>query len=76
MMIIPALLLLLCSVFAFAACGGGGESNNAGGGSKGNTHTVYCYKSEDGSAAQEIKVGSEKGNTIAPAKKAHYKFLG
>ena len=68
-----ALLLLAACAFVLAACGGGG--NDVGGDSGGTTYTVYCFKSEEG-AAEEIKVGAEKGNTLAPAKKAYYKFLG
>ena len=68
-----ALLLLVACTLLFAACGGGGDE--PGGDEGGTTYTVYCFKSE-GAAAEEIKISAEKGNAIAPASKAHYKFLG
>ena len=71
--ILLALLLLGGAIVCLTACGGGGD--DVGGDSGGTTYTVYCFKSEEG-AAEEIKVGAEKGNTLAPAKKAYYKFLG
>jgi len=64
-------LLLTALTLTLCACGG----DDTPGGSTGTTYTVYCFKSED-SAAEEIKVGTGEGNTIVPAKKAHYKFLG
>lgn len=67
-----ALLLLMAGVLLLTACGGGTES----GSESSKTYTVYCYKSEDGTAAEEIKISSERGNTVAPVKKDHYTFLG
>lgn len=64
--VLLALLLLVAGVLLLTACGGGGTSSSE----SNKTYTVYCYKSEDGAAAEEIKISSETGNTIAPAKKS------
>ncbi len=64
-------LLLLATCTMLVACGGGDEPGD----DSGTSYTVYCFKSE-GAAAEEIKLSAEQGNTISPAKRAHYKFLG